>query len=130
MWPGPSEWHSPVVVEFEQQASCLGPEGSMEDTRWTAGIGVRRELLATRSVSIGADDQISGDQKDLFPIVVHEGRHGADAGPEAQEAGAAAALVCFIERASQNLLLDALGIARRPMPFGPFHVDRVEFPVF
>src|SRR5215470_107633 len=75
-----------------------------------------------------ADGQVAGDEKDLFPVLVYERLSREYAGRKAQEARARAALVCLIERAGQNLLLDTFRIASRSFPPG-VHVEGMEFMV-
>src|SRR5262249_12797099 len=57
-----------------------------------------------------------------------EGRSGENTGRKAQEPRARAALVCFVERAGQNLLLDAFRIAGRRFPANA-HVEGMKFVV-
>jgi len=59
---------------------------------------------------------------------VHEGLRREHPGREAQESRARAALVCLIERAGQNLLFDAIGIAKRGFPAG-VHVEGMKLVV-
>src|SRR6185312_6903255 len=66
---------------------------------------------------------------DLFPVFVHERLGGVDSGREAQQPRARTAPVGLIERAGEDLLLNAGGIAGRSLPPGG-HVDGVEFLVF
>src|SRR5229473_79292 len=77
---------------------------------------------------IVSDRQVAGEQKHFFPIFVNEWRCRVDAWREAQQSGPTAALVGLVERARQDLLLNARGIPGRSFP-SLRHVERVEFVV-
>src|SRR5438045_2442163 len=98
------------VVDLEQEAAAVRFERAVHRAGRAAGIGAGREILAAIAVQVVADRQIALDQVNLFPIFVHERRGGVDAGREAQQPGAAAALGGLVERAGEDLLLDAVGI--------------------
>src|SRR5262245_8696822 len=93
--------------------------------RRTAGIGVGRKRSATLATRVVADDQIARKEVYLLPIRVHEGSNGECPRRKAQKARARAALADFIERAGQDLLRNALGIAGRSRP-AVGHVERMK----
>src|SRR5437763_5408796 len=97
------------VVDLEQEAAAVRFERPVHRAGRAAGIGAGREILAALAVHVVADRQIALDQVNLFPIFVHERRGGVDAGREAQQPGAAAALGGLVERAGEGLLPDAVG---------------------
>src|SRR6185503_20944318 len=90
-----------------------------------AGIGRRVEAFAALTLGVVADDQVAGDEIDLFPMVVDERRCRVHAGVEAQEPRAAAHLAGLVEIAGKRLLLDARRIARRREP-AVVHIDALE----
>jgi len=77
-------------------------------------------------LGIVADGEVAGDQVDFFPIFVDERCGRENARRKAQQACAGAAPVFLVERARENLLLDAGRIAGRRLPPG-IHIDAVEF---
>src|ERR1700757_1782970 len=91
-----------------------------------AGIGARGKALAALPRGIVADRQIALDQIDLFPIFVDKRLRREPPRRKPQQAGSAAVASLFVERARQDLLLDAWGIARRRRP-ARTHIDAVEF---
>src|SRR5277367_4398380 len=92
---------------------------------WTDGVGVGLERRAALPARVVADGEVAGDEVDLFPVFVDEGLLGVDAGLEAEEPRAAAALRLLVESAGEDLLLDAGGITRQRLP-PRAHVDGVE----
>src|SRR5215475_1135667 len=107
---------SSVIVRFQEQASGLRLEWSMIDPGRANGVGVVAKLLAALSVRIVADDQIAGEQKNLFPVIVHERCSRERAGVDAQQARAVAAFVVFVECAGDDFLFEAWRIAGRNQP--------------
>jgi hypothetical protein len=87
------------------------------------GVGVVAKLLAALSVRIVADDQIAGEQKNLFPVLMDEWCGRERAGLDAQQARAIAAPVVFIECAGDDFLFEAWRIA------GPGSASRSACPV-
>src|SRR5262245_18071481 len=114
-----------VVVDFVEEETALRLERAVIDARRPASIGRRLEALAALALGVVADDQIAGDEIDLFPMVVHERRGGVDARLEAQKPRAAAHLAGLVEIAGKRLLLNARRIARRREP-ALVHVDALE----
>src|SRR5262249_41133053 len=84
--------------------------------------------LAALALLIVADDQVAGQEIDLLPVIVHEGRDGVDAWREAQEPRAASHLARLVEVAGENLLLDAGRVAGRCDP-AVSYVDGMKFQV-
>src|SRR6266851_1211804 len=117
-----------VIVDLVEHAAFLGLEGAVMDAGRTARIGRRLERLAALALRVVADDQIAGDEIDLLPVIVHEGRGGVGAGLELQEPRAAAHLLRLVEIARQDLLRDAGRIAGRRVP-AVLHVDAGELDV-
>src|SRR5439155_11293641 len=115
-----------VIVNLEQQTAAVRLEGAVHRAGRPAGIGARRKTLAALPRRVVADCQIALDEIHLFPIIMHEGLGRVDAGLEAQQPRAAAVLLRLVERAGEDLLLDAGGIARRRLPAAA-HVEPVEF---
>src|SRR5712671_1361539 len=113
-------------MDLVEETAAVRPEGPMDRARRPAGIGAVREILATPALGIVAHRQVTLDQINLFPILMDERFRREYAGRKAQEAGAASASPLLVERAGQNLLLDAGRIAGRRRPPGA-HVDAVEF---
>jgi len=100
----------------------------MIDARRTNRVGVARESRSAFSVRVVADDQIALEQKDLFPIGVHERRHRIDARLELQQTRAVSLAGLLVDPAGDDLLLDAVRIAFRRMPAFR-HVELAEFVV-
>src|ERR1700730_6648104 len=115
-------------MNLEQQAPALRLERSVLDAGRTAGVGRRFEWLAALALGVIADGEVARDEIDLFPMIVHEGRGGIDAGLEAQQPGATAHLSPLVEIARQDLLHDAGRIARGRRP-ARAHVKAMEFQV-
>src|SRR5580704_11041043 len=74
-----------VIMDLVEHAAAIGLEWAVMDARRPARIGRRVERLAALALLVIADDEIAGDEINLFPMVVHERRRGVDAGREAQE---------------------------------------------
>src|SRR5271168_3173992 len=102
----------------------------MADSGRPAGVGVRTEALRSLAVFPIPNDEVAGYQIDLFPVVVHKRLRGEGARRESQQPCSIPGLVGLVETASENLLLDVFGVARRRPPARGFHVDRMKFPVF
>src|SRR5580704_798398 len=100
----------------------------MKDARRTAGIGIGFEGFPALALLVISDRQIAGEQEDFLPVLMDKGRSRIDARCETQQAGAAAALVGFIQRAGQNFLLDAGRVTRGRFP-ATGHVEGFEFVV-
>src|SRR5215469_12449267 len=100
----------------------------MDGAGRAAGIGAGWKALAALALGVVADRQIAFDKKDLLPIVMHKRLRREHPRRKAQKAGAAAAPVLFVERARQDFLLDAGGIAAWGRPTG-IHLDAMEFEV-
>src|SRR5437867_12185032 len=96
-----------VVVDLEQHAAAFRLERPVVRPRWTAGIGVGREWLSALAVLVVADDEVTGHQVDLLPMVVHERSGGKDTRFKAQQPGSAAHLFRLVEVTGEDLLLDA-----------------------
>src|SRR5687768_2342536 len=94
-----------------------------------AGVGIGAEFFPAIALPVVADDEIAGDEINLFPVVVHERFRRVDAGREAQVARAVAALPLLVEGAGEYLLLDSGGIAGRRLP-ARARVRSVEFLMF
>ena len=88
----------------------------MRDAGRPTGIGRRRKRVTAGPGGVVADDQLTGQQVHLLPMVMHERGGGVDARIEAQQPGAASHLAGLVEIAGEDLLLDAGGIARRGRP--------------
>src|ERR1051326_562762 len=114
-----------VVMDLVEQAAAVRAERTVMGSRRAARIGERLERGAALAVRVVADDQVSRDQKHLFPIIVHErpGREGARR--DAQQPRAAAALVGLVERPGKNLLLDSRRVAGGNLP-AVFEIERME----
>jgi len=91
----------------------------------TNGVGVIAKLLAAFAGRIVTDDQVAGEQKNLFPIIMHERCGRERSRSDAQQARAIAALAVFVERAGDDFLLEAGGIAGRDLP-AALHVQRMK----
>ena len=109
-----------------QQTPAIRFERAMHRAGGSAGISAGRKALAASAFGIVADGEVAGYQIDFFPIFVDEGCCGENARRKAQQACAAAPPVFLVERARQDLLLDAGRIAGRSRPSG-VHIHRVEF---
>ena len=94
--------------------------------RRAAGIGAGGKTLAAPAFGIVADGQIARNQIDLLPIVVDEGCGREHPRRKPQEPGAAAIAALLVERAGQDLLFDAGGVAGWRLP-ARTHVEAVEF---
>src|SRR5262249_52497723 len=81
-----------VIVNLVQQAAALGLERPVISARRPASISRGVERLAALALRIVADDEVAGNEIDLFPMVVHERSGGVDTGIEAQEPRAASHL--------------------------------------
>src|SRR5208282_2002514 len=92
----------------------------------TAGIGVRTVSLERERACLVADDQISGQQENLLPIVMDKGKGGASARCEPQQSRPVADSTLLVERAGKNFLLDPVRIASRRAPSGR-EIELVEF---
>src|ERR1035437_6225094 len=118
-----------VVMLLQQQASGLGLERTMGDTRGSHAIGAGIERLTAVPVLVISDDQIARDNEHLFPIIVDERLRTVGPRQKTQKTGVTAAPLGGIEFAGQDLLLNAGRIAGRRFPsFG--HIDLIEFTVF
>jgi len=91
-----------------------------------AGVGVGAKAFAALAGGIVAHRQVATDQENLFPVIMDERLDGEDAGAEVQKAGAVADLAFFVQRAGQDLLGDAVGIAGWRLP-ALVHIDGLEF---
>src|ERR1700733_3907820 len=118
-----------VDMNLQKQAPMLRFKWTMEGARRPACVGVWRKADATITIRVVADDQVTRDKVNLFPIVVDEGRGGVDTGSKAEMPGAKATLVFFIQRTCQDLLLDPLRISRWCLP-ARAQVDGIELFVF
>src|SRR5262249_28107275 len=106
-----------------------GFERAMQDAGWTTRIGVRHKLRATRAFVVGTDIEIARNEIDLLPVVMHKRLRRERTGLKPQQPRPVSPLGCLIERACQDLLLDALRIALRRVPVACGHIDLMEFPV-
>src|SRR5437763_7082513 len=113
-------------MNLEEETTAVRFKRAVHGAGWATGIGARREILAAPALGVVADRQVALDQIHLFPILVHEGFGRVDSGLKAQQPRAAAALLRFVERAGEDLLLDAGRIAGRRLPAAA-HVEAVEF---
>src|SRR5712691_11367285 len=105
-----------VVMQLEQQAAFLRLERPVQRARRAACIGVGTESDAALAFLVVAHDQIARNEVDLFPVVMHERFRGMDARREAQVASAKAALVFFVEKSGEHLLLDSRRVAGQVFP--------------
>jgi hypothetical protein len=101
---------------FQQQAARFRFKRSMMDAGRTDRVGVAFEFFSAIAIFVIADDQITGNQEHLFPVVMDEGRLGVDAGGKTQKSGTIAAVGFFIERPSNDFFLDARRITRQRVP--------------
>src|SRR5580704_4555944 len=115
-------------MDLVQQTAAVRFEWSVDGAGRPAGISARGKAFAALPRGVVADGQVPLDQVDLFPIFVDERLRREHSRRKPQEAGSAAAAAMFLERARQDLLLDARGIAGGRRPTG-IHVDAVEFEV-
>ena len=116
-----------VIVNFVKQAAAVGLERTVM-RRLAAG--TRRSARSNGSPPLPLSSlpttRSPENQIHLFPMIVHEGRRGVDAGRKAQAAGVPAAhLAPLVEIARENLLLNARRITRRRDP-ALIHVDLVK----
>src|SRR6266571_2693680 len=105
-----------VVMQLEQQAALVRLERPVQRARRAACIGVRTEPGAALAFLVVAHDQIARNEVDLFPVVMHEGFRGMDARREAQVASAKTALVFFVKKSCEHLLLDSRRVAGQVFP--------------
>src|ERR1700730_1743403 len=98
-------------MDLVQQTAAVRFEWSVDGAGRPAGISARGKAFAALPRGVVADRQIPLDQVDLFPIFVDERLRRDPPRRNPQEAGAPAAAPLFVERARQDLLLDARGIA-------------------
>src|SRR5579872_285853 len=103
-------------MHLQQQATLFRLEGAMVDTRRPAGVSVRPKPFPVPSSLIIADDEVARDQVNFLPILMNKRPGREYTGLKAQEASPASTFILFIERPGENLLLDALGIARQSFP--------------
>src|SRR5690606_26577923 len=103
-------------------------ERAMISAGRTAGISVGFERLATFAILVIADRQVTGEQEDFFPVIMHERLGREHTRLKAQQAGTGAALVFLIQRAGEDLLLDAGRVARGNLP-SILHIERVKLVV-
>src|ERR1700680_3312475 len=115
-----------IIVDFEQHAALLRFEWAVMNAGRPAGIGRAVKSFATFSLRIIADDQIAGEEINLFPMIVHKGRGREHAGVEAQQARPASGLGLFVDIAREGFLLDAGRIALRRRP-ARTHIERRKF---
>src|SRR5262249_45570209 len=97
-------------------AAALGPERTVRRPRRTARVGIRAEARAALAVPVAADEQVSGDDVHLLPVLVDEGFGRMHARLEAQVSRAEPAPVLLVEVAGEHLLLDPCGIAGQFLP--------------
>src|ERR1700761_2280347 len=81
-WVAGSSFSALLVVDMnlQQQAAVLRLEWAVEGPRRPAGIGIWRKARASISGRIVADDQVTGNQVDLLPVVVDERSGGKNSG--------------------------------------------------
>src|SRR5262249_13908856 len=115
-----------VVVDLEQKAAIRRPEGAVMNTGWTAGVGVGAVGFELRPFSLIPHGEVSRQQENLLPIVMHEGRGGPRARRKPQQSGPIAGLRVLVEHAGEDFLLDSGRIAGRPSPTDP-KVNGMEF---
>jgi hypothetical protein len=92
---------------FKQKAAGVRTERPVHCAGRPAGIGEGCKPLAALAVRIGANCEIPAHEKHLFPVLVHERLRRVGTGDETQESRPTAALVPLVERAGEDLLLDA-----------------------
>src|SRR5690349_1227674 len=88
-------WSAPVVLRrclafdeimsFQKQATRVGFKGPVIDAGWAYRIGIVLEFLTTVTAPIVAYDQITGEQENLFPIVMDKWICRVGAGGKAQQ---------------------------------------------
>jgi hypothetical protein len=105
-----------VEVYFQQKAATIGLERPMEGARRATGIRVWPEGFASVPPFIVSHDEITGYEVDLFPIVMDKGRGCVYARGEAKVTRSVPTLVLFVEKASENLLLDTGRVTWRRLP--------------
>ena len=62
-----------VIVNLIEHAAAIRFERSVIDTGRPARISRRIERLAAFAFIVVADNQVTGDEINLFPMIVHEG---------------------------------------------------------
>src|SRR6266702_1431448 len=105
-----------VVMQLEQQPALVRLARPVQRARRAACIGVRTEPGAALAFLVVAHDQIARNEVDLFPVVMHEGFRGMDARREAQVASAKTALVFFVKKSCEHLLLYFRRVAGQVFP--------------
>src|ERR1700733_10854313 len=113
-------------MRLQQNAAAFRLERAGIDAGWPHGIGITLEFLPALAVFVIADDQVAGNKEHLFPILVHERRGRINARREAQQPRAVGAFAFLVERAGDDFLLNAVGIARWCLPAFA-QVERMKF---
>lgn len=72
------------VVDLHQHAAVFGLEGSVISLRRTAGVGVRRKALTAIAFLIITNREVTGDEINLFPIVMDKRLGRENTGSETQ----------------------------------------------
>src|ERR1700677_3834805 len=115
-----------IEMRFKEQAAGFGFVGTMDSARRAYGVGVAGELPSSFAAAVVANCQVAREQEHFFPVFVDEGRSSVDSGRETKEAGAGTAFGFFVERARDNLFLNAQRITGQRVPTLT-HVESVEF---
>src|SRR5580700_5424884 len=105
-----------VIVNLEQNATCLRFERTVPRARRPASVGVRRKAFAVAPVLVVPYDQVAREHVDLFPVFVDEGLSGEGTRGNAHEPRARASLVGFVEMARQDLVLHPRRISGNRLP--------------
>src|SRR5690242_2931350 len=114
------------VMRFQEQAPRLGFERTVINAGWAHGIGIVLKLLTPIALPIIADDQVTGEQEHLLPVVVDKRIRRVGTRGKAQQPRTVAALILFIKFAGDYLFLNSRRVARQAVP-AVTHVEDMEF---
>jgi hypothetical protein len=103
-------------MRLEQKTSVFRFERAVESAGRPAGVRVRRKRNAAVTLFDYAYSQVTGDEIYLFPVIMHVRFPGVHARFETQMSRALAALILFVAKASEDLLLNSVGVSRRCFP--------------
>jgi hypothetical protein len=99
-------------VDLEQEATVRRPEWAVINAGRTAGVGAGAIGPKSQPLPLIPHDEVSRQQEHLLPVVVHKRKSGVGAGLKPQQSRPIADLGILVERAREDLLLNAGRIAQ------------------